>query len=189
VWKRQTGQYGGMGLAEIADRLYGVHPGEFTHSRDDEVRAAKAAGDSALAARVKLLRRPSTSAWLVNTLVRQAPDQLDELLQLGEELRAAQLNFGGPQLRRLVERRRSAISELTVTAVRLSVAAGHQVGDAVMPFSPQTDPDVGVGLDVLHILRLLAELRDEPEVVADLAAVEGRLARLPAFPTIILSDQ
>jgi len=129
VWIRQTGQYGGMGLAEIADRLYGVHPGEFTHSRDDEVRAAKAAGDSALAARVKLLRRPSTSAWLVNTLVRQAPDQLDELLQLGEELRAAQLNFGGPQLRRLVERRRSAISELTVTAVRLSVAAGHQVGD------------------------------------------------------------
>jgi hypothetical protein len=118
-----------MGLAEIADRLYGVHPGEFTHSRDDEVREAKAAGDPALAARVKTLRRPSTSAWLVNTLVRQAPDQLDELLQLGEELRAAQLNFAGPQLRRLVERRRSAISELTVTAVRLSVAAGHQVGD------------------------------------------------------------
>ena len=60
MWIRQTGQYGGMGLAEIADRLYGVHPGEFTHSRDDEVREAKAAGDPALAAQVKTLRRPST---------------------------------------------------------------------------------------------------------------------------------
>lgn len=121
-----------MGLAEIADRLYGVHPSEFTHSRDDEVREAKAAGDPALAAQVKTLRRPSSSAWLVNTLVRQAPEQLDELLQLGEELRAAQLSFAGQQLRRLVERRRSVIGELTATAVRLSSAAGRRVGDAVI---------------------------------------------------------
>ena len=182
MWIRQTGQYGGMGLAEIADRLYGVHPGEFTHSRDDEVREAKAAGDPALAAQVKTLRRPSTSAWLVNTLVRQAPDQLDELLQLGEELRAAQLSFAGQQMRGLVERRRSVISELTVTAVRLSVAAGHQVGDPVIR-------EVATTLDAAVIDEAAAEavrsgrlLRRLDAAGFDAVDVEGAVAVPDAAP-------
>src|SRR6478609_3186603 len=53
---------------------------------------------------------------------------------------------------------------------RLGVVVGHQMCDAVMPPATQAHPDIGVRLDVLHILRLLTELRDEPELVADPAA-------------------
>ena len=54
---------------------------------------------------------------------------------------------------------------------------GHEMGRAVVPSPAQPHSDVAVRLDVLHILRLLAELRHEPELVADLAAVDGPIAR------------
>src|SRR3954451_8571987 len=52
------------------------------------------------------------------------------------------------------------------------------MGGAVVPTAAKSDPYVGVGLDVLHILRVLAELGYEPELVADLAASQWRAARL-----------
>src|SRR5215217_2895438 len=50
--------------------------------------------------------------------------------------------------------------------------------DAVVPAAAQPHPDIWVRLDVLHILRLVAELRDEPELVADAAAAQWSAARL-----------
>src|SRR6476661_6414296 len=62
------------------------------------------------------------------------------------------------------------------------VVVGHQMCDAVMPAAMQAHPDIGVRLDVLHILRLLTELRDEPELVADPAAAQRGAPRFTRLP-------
>jgi hypothetical protein len=119
-----------MSLREVADRLYAIPPAEFTSARGDEVSAAKESGDRALAAEINRLRRPSVGAWLVNTLAREAPADLDELLDLGAHLRAAQEALDGDQLRKLSQRRRRSIDGLTVQAARLAARSGARVSDA-----------------------------------------------------------
>jgi len=44
------------------------------------------------------LRRPTAAAWLVNLLVRAQPEAVEELLTLGQQLRAAQADPAGPAL-------------------------------------------------------------------------------------------
>ena len=55
-------------------------PSEFTSRRDALAAEARRAGDRALAAEVKKLRRPTTGAWLANLLVRQRRDEVAQLL-------------------------------------------------------------------------------------------------------------
>src|SRR5664280_2217814 len=68
-------------------------------------RAARYRGDRALAAALEGLRQPTAAAWLVNLLVRAQPEAVEELLALGQQLRAAQTDPAGPALR---ERRPAA---------------------------------------------------------------------------------
>ena len=56
-------------LLEVADRLYGLSPGDFTAARDAEAKAL--AADKGIAARVKALRKPSIAAWAINLLVAE----------------------------------------------------------------------------------------------------------------------
>jgi len=119
-----------MELVEVADRLYALTPAEFTQARNAAIVSAKSSGDAELAANIKALRKPSTSAWLVNTLARHRLPQLDELLGLGAELRAAQQALDGDALRRLSRERHACIHALTVEIGRLAADAGHRVADA-----------------------------------------------------------
>src|SRR3990170_286647 len=94
---------GGMAtdaLNEDADHLYGLPPEEFTAARNARVREVKA-DDRELAARIQELRKPSPAAFLVNQLVRRKSDEIDDLLDLGVELREAQSKGDGRQLNRL----------------------------------------------------------------------------------------
>lgn len=102
---------------EAADQLYGLPAEEFTAARDAK---AKAVADPATAAAIKKLRRPSRSAWLANTLVRKEKAGVDELLKLGESMRAAQARLDGDELRRLSGERRSAVAKLVQRARELS---------------------------------------------------------------------
>src|SRR5689334_17170287 len=52
------------------------------------------------------------------------------------------------------------------------IVVGHEVRGSVVPAAAKPDPHAGVGLNVLDVLRLVAELRDEPELVADPAAAQ-----------------
>jgi hypothetical protein len=90
--------------------LYGLPPEEFTAARD-----AAAKDDKSL----KALRRPTLSAWIVNTLVRQQPDLLDDLAGLGAELADAQREGRGENLRQLAEQRRKLVASTTQRAVDL----------------------------------------------------------------------
>jgi len=121
---------GGVDLAQVADELYRLDPADFMAGRDEQVRRARDAGEKDLGDAIKKLRRPTVSASLVNRLVREAPDQVDDLLDLGESLRAAQEALAGDELRRLSARRRPVINALTAEAKRLAAESGRTVSDA-----------------------------------------------------------
>ncbi|MFG1700118.1 hypothetical protein [Nonomuraea sp. NPDC049309] len=109
-----------MDLDEVADRLYGLPPQEFTAARTREARAAKEAGDVRLSREVAKLRKPTVSAWAVNRLSREHPDELRELLEVGERLRAAWREQDADALAELVRLR----GEVTATVGRLARRAG-----------------------------------------------------------------
>lgn len=113
-----------MTFDEVADRLYGLAPEEFTAARDA---AAREADDGHLARRIKALRRPTVAAGLVNRLVREHRDEVDALLRLGDELRGL-MRGGALLVRGVVERRRHAVAQLTRRAVS---GAGREVTAAV----------------------------------------------------------
>ena len=108
-------------LTEIADRLYAGPADAFTDARNA---AAKGIKDKALAAQVKKLKKPSVSAWAVNLLVRRESDQIDSVLALAEQLRAAAEALDGDELRALTRQRRQLTTALASTAKSLARDAG-----------------------------------------------------------------
>jgi hypothetical protein len=106
-------------LDEVADRLYALAPDDFVPARDEAVATARQAGDRELAGRIAKLRRPTVGAWLVNLLAHECPDLVAELLQLGDDLRAAQRNLRGDDIRELSQRRRELVTGLASRAAAL----------------------------------------------------------------------
>ncbi|MFE7233095.1 hypothetical protein ACWCRF_13430 [Streptomyces sp. NPDC002405] len=113
----------------VVDELYGLPPGEFTAARDERARAALAAGDRESAERIRRLRRPTLAAWAGNLLVRERPDEVERLLELGAALRRAHQDLDGGQLRELSARQHQLTSVLARQAGRLAAQAGRRLGD------------------------------------------------------------
>lgn len=120
-----------MDLESVADELYGLRPADFTGARDERAAQARKSGDRELAAEIKSLRRPTTSAWLANLLARHRSDQVAELLDMGEALRQAQARLSGDELRRLSGQRHRVVSALAQEARRVAYEQGERVSDAV----------------------------------------------------------
>ncbi|MFF9134684.1 hypothetical protein [Streptomyces sp. NPDC014806] len=118
-----------MDLDTVADELYGLRPEDFTAARNARAAEARKAGDRALAGEIARLRRPSLSAWAGNLLVRERPDAVAPLLELGEGLRQAHRELDGGQLRELTRRQGSLVSALARQARQLAAEAGHPIGD------------------------------------------------------------
>lgn len=107
-------------LERVADRLYALPPQRFVAERDAAVAAARAEGDTATAAALRKLRRPTVAAWLVNLLALRRPEALAELAEVADELRRAQHELDGARLRELTARRRSVVSALVGQAQELA---------------------------------------------------------------------
>lgn len=119
-------------VERVADELYGLPAGEFVAARDDRAQQVRARGDRDTAAAIRRLRRPSTSAWLANMLVRHRPDDVAELTDLGDAMRAAQAGMAGEDIRRLGDRRRRLVDRLLPAARALADELGHPVGEGVL---------------------------------------------------------
>jgi hypothetical protein len=110
-------------FSSAAGELYGVPPAEFVDTRKRLAQEAKAGGDAALAKRIGALRRPTLSAWAVNLLARSAESDLEDLLGVGEEMRAA---WGsGRGLGDLEQRRARLVRSLVRRAADLAEGAGN----------------------------------------------------------------
>ncbi|WP_327150868.1 hypothetical protein [Nocardia sp. NBC_01329] len=121
-----------MSLGEVAADLYGLAPGDFVAARDARAAAARESGDRELAAAISALRKPTVAGWTVNMLVRAAPGEVDALLRLGADLRTAQRQLSGEQLRELTRQRRQVVDALTGRAGELVAGQGRPVSDAVL---------------------------------------------------------
>jgi hypothetical protein len=120
-----------MNLEQVADELYALAPAAFTAARDEQAGRARASGDAAFAGEIRKLRRPTVSAWLVNLLAREDSGQVDDLLELGRSLRAAQQALDGDRLRELSAERRRLVAALTQEVQRLAADAGQAVSAQV----------------------------------------------------------
>ena len=124
--------HGPNGMDAVTEELYGLDPGDFVAARNEVARRLRTAGDRQLAAAIAKLRRPRPAAWAVNQLARQNRTDLEELVRLGEELRAAQDRAlaGEPagDLRQAARARRDAVASLVEAAERALVERGGGAG-------------------------------------------------------------
>src|SRR3954451_11892529 len=115
-------------LLEIADELYALSLPEFTPARDAKAKELKGTD---LAGPVKGLKKPLLAAWVVNLLVRHEAEQVEQLLQVGAALRAAQESMSGDELRPLTRQRRQVTAAVTTQARRLAREHGQKITEAV----------------------------------------------------------
>ena len=124
-------QMTGHELDEIVRELYVLPPDDFVAARNDLVREARAAGSRDIAERLRRLRRPTRSAWLVNLLATDA-SAMQRLSTLGRELRDAQTELAHAELRHLAEQRRQLIADLLDRAQTYAAEAGLRLTSTVL---------------------------------------------------------
>ncbi|NHT19601.1 hypothetical protein, partial [Cellulomonas sp. IC4_254] len=181
-------------LVEVAAGLYGVPPAEFTAARAVAVRDARADGDRELARAVGALRKPSSAAAAVNLLVRERPEDLGALLDLGVRIREAQAALAGADLRALHAEQQRAVGAAADAALDL---LGGGAGGAVRGQVEATlraamgDPDAAAAVATGLLVRDLFSSGFEPVDVAGavavpdappLAGAPGRRTPLRAVP-------
>ena len=99
-------------LRDAVTSLYSSDPGEFTERRKTLVAQAREGGDKALAKTIAGLRKPTRSAWVVNTLVRADRFAVSRMTALGDDLRDAERAMDGTRIRELSRRRRELMASL-----------------------------------------------------------------------------
>jgi hypothetical protein len=135
-------------LETAANELYALSPDEFVDRRQQLVAEARQAGDRPLATQIGKLRRPTRSAWLINLLARQEPDEVTALLELGAALQDAQQRMAGDELRQLSAQRRKAVDALARRAVELGREHDYSAPDGAIQEASQTlqtalgDPEI-----------------------------------------------
>src|SRR5690606_7628556 len=97
-------------LDSVAAELYAVDRDEFVRERGARARATE---DRDLAARIRKLRKPTAAAALVNRFVREQPDRVRELRDLGDALRQAHRDLDGARIRELSPQRGRLVDELS----------------------------------------------------------------------------
>lgn len=171
-------------LADIADELYGVPPADFIAARGDRVK--ELAGDKALAARVKELRKPAPAAFVVNLLARERRDDLEDLLALSSDLRAAQDALDREAITRLAKERRALVAALARAGADLAADVGQKTPPAVVDAVAATldaglaDPEAAVAIRTGRLLRPLQAIGLDPVDLAEAVAVPEAGSRAAA---------
>ena len=137
-----------MDLETATNELYALYPDEFIERRQQLVAEARSEKDRELATQIGKLRRPTRSAWLINLLARQEPDDVTALLELGTALQEAQQRMAGDELRQLSAQRRKTVDALARRAVELGREQGYSAPDGATQEVSQTlqtalgDPEI-----------------------------------------------
>jgi hypothetical protein len=147
---------------EAADAVYAAPAADFIATRNELAKQLKAEGDALGSTRLKALRKPTVAAWIANLLARRFPDDLDDLLALGDEFREATADLDGDRLRELTPRRHKLLDKLAKQAARLANDEGQKVSADVAQKLRETldaalvDPAAG---DAVREGRLSSALR------------------------------
>jgi hypothetical protein len=125
-------------LETAANELYALSPDEFIERRQQLVAEARQARDRELATQIGKLRRPTRSAWLINLLAREEPNDVTAMLALGTALQEAQQRMAGDELRKLSTERRKTVDGLARRAVELGQEQGYSAPDGAVQEVSQT---------------------------------------------------
>lgn len=120
---------------QIARELYALAPEEFIAARNAR---ASDAGDRALAAQIRALRKPLLAAWVVNLYAREHATELGQALELAAELREAQAELDAPTLTRLGRERRALVRSLAQQATKLAADRGDAIAASTTEAVTQT---------------------------------------------------
>jgi hypothetical protein len=112
-------------LQNEIDSLFRLPLAEFIAARKELSARLKKQGSANDSERVKLLAKPSVSAWTVNQLYWQQRDDFDALLGTGQRFRKAQSSGKVAEMRAALGARSEAISRLENLATSLLHDAGH----------------------------------------------------------------
>lgn len=120
---------GGKDKLEVEiDALFQLPLAEFTLERNTLAARLKKEGRKNDAERVKLLNKPSVSAWAVNQLYWEHRDAFDQLIATGKRLRPMQTarhSGKAAAMRDSLDARRDALTELSELAAEVLRNAGH----------------------------------------------------------------
>jgi hypothetical protein len=180
-------------LRAVADDLYSLRPADFTAARTAAEKRARTAGDRALAAAVKALRRPSVAAWAVNLLVRERGDLVGQVVALGESLRDAQAQLEGDALRQLTRQRRQLVTAVTAEARAVAADQGESLSEAA---ARQVEETLQAAMtDRSAADAVLTGLLTQPlsstglDTLGELLAVPGATAQPTAPPAASTGEQ
>jgi hypothetical protein len=167
-------------LADVAQELYGLEPGEFTTARNERAKQLKVE-DAELATQVKALAKPTTAAWLVNQLVRHHGDEVEQVAQIGAALREAQEDLDSGELMSLNKQRHGVLRAVTQQARALAKQLGHPVSTAIADEVEQTlravmiDPDAAAAVRTGTLLKSLSSTGLAPVDLTEAVAVPGQV--------------
>jgi hypothetical protein len=111
-------------VSEAAEVLYGGPLASFVAERKRLASEVRKRGDSGSAAAIAALGKPSVSAWVVNRLQRDDPDQLAELFAAGQRMRGGDVSASRDQ--------RAVLARLHQRAVAILEAGGHGTSPAML---------------------------------------------------------
>jgi alkylhydroperoxidase/carboxymuconolactone decarboxylase family protein YurZ len=178
-------------VAEVARELYRAPLSDFTAARDDAVKAAREV-DTELADALKRLPKPSVAAWLVDLLGEGGPALLEELADIGEQLRDGALTDRTAR-RGLDARRRTLMSEAVQVATGRGRVLGQRIGAVALRELDATlravvsDESAAVAARSGLLVRPLVATGLEPLDVRESVAVPDAL-ELPDVTTSGTSD-
>jgi hypothetical protein len=122
------------GVDDDIDGLFMLPLAEFTDARNMLAARLKKEGRHNEAERVKMLSKPSVSAWTVNQLYWNHREALDQLIATGKRLRPPQSSRPGKGagMRDSLEARRDAVNQLSDLATEVLQDAGHNPTQEMM---------------------------------------------------------
>ena len=175
-----------MAEPDPAGELYTLPLEDFTAARNELAARLRKGGDRAAAAAVKVLAKPSLSAWALNQVAHRQPKLVAALLAAGHDLAQAQqrlLGGGGQAAFREASRaEKAALAKLVEAAAGVLAEAGHPAAKAMLDRleatarAAATDDTSG---QLLEAGRLTADL--DPTGFGDVGAFSLARAPIP-FP-------
>lgn len=166
-------------LDEVARTLYAHPAAEFTAARNA---AAQAEDDPASAKAIRGFRKPSAAASAVNALVRHERDVVDELLAVGDGLRAAQEGLDRNAVREFARRRQqllaSVAKRLESVVPGLSASTLREVEETLQ--AAMIDRSAAAAVQSGFLVRALESSGLEPVELSDAVALPVDVDDLPA---------
>lgn len=162
-----------MDLREVAGELYAAAPGDFIAQRN----AAAAQADRPTAKQIKTLRKPSASAAAINALVREHPELVGDVLDIGSRMRDAFASRDRAEIRSLTQERQRLLQRAT-DGLDLSPAVQREVEETLQ--AAVIDPAAAAAVRSGMLVRALESTGLEQVDVSDAVALPVEIEDFPA---------